>query len=58
VGRSLRPDGCPKNLIIVVQRGYAKLSPVHDDDLTLFLLLGILVNGLKTLKFYFKLSSE
>ena len=26
VGRSFRPDGCPKNLIIVAFRGYAKLS--------------------------------
>jgi hypothetical protein len=26
VGRSLRPDGCPKKLIMVAQSGYAKLS--------------------------------
>ncbi len=26
MGRSLRPDGCPQNLIIVVPRGYAKVS--------------------------------
>jgi hypothetical protein len=29
VGRSLRPDGCPKKFIIAVQRSYARVSSLE-----------------------------
>ena len=47
VGRSVRPDGYPKNLIIVAFRGYSKISPhcgknlCFVDNRIFFLVLGL-----------------